>query len=869
MKCRRIKSFMMRASVSLVYVLITVTSGVAMAQSVVAPMVTGNARVDKLLSKMTLREKLSLIHGSAESLATYQGQAGYLAGVPRLGIPSLRLADGPPGVLTRHASQAETATMGVAATFSVHDALENGVVIGRQDRSHGIDVSLQPFINIARDFTFTRAYNTFGEDPFLTSVMGAAEIRGIQSQDVMAMAKHYIGYDSNADSYSNDVIIGQRALHEIYLAPFAAAVRSGVAAIMCSYNKINGPFACDNADTLKVILRDQLGFKGFVASDWGAIHNVDFINNGVDMEMPGPPPSGAPTGIYPRSYFQTMPRALSAGRVTKTTITLAAGRVLYEMDRFGYLDGREKHSVTPQAIKANDAVILKTSEDAAVLLKNEDHILPLRASALQSVALIGPGAGQLDAIGVFVERSTGIVSHEVSPLMALRKETAGIGDVHIIYAVADDMTGTPVPPALLSHNGKPGLERVAANGSTQVDKELNFTLLNHRALPANTSWTWKGTLTVPTTGDYRIYLQVLGARGSLSIDGKEIGRTGAVDGGLHGDIQYATQDSPFPTTDGLDNVRRAVELSAGPHTIIVKASSDTSGRPEQVRLNWITPEQREVDYEHAIAAAKLARTAVVFVWSQGKPTFELPGDQNKLIEQIADVNPNTIVVMNISQPVAMPWLRKVKAVLLMWWPGDEGGWATANLMLGKADPGGKLPFTWAYKLTDYPATDPAYPERLAKGIKGKTIYSAGIFIGYRWFDKQKIKPMFPFGYGLSYTTFRYSDLHLLRQPNGAIEVSLNVKNTGSVAGDVIPEVYIGAPETPPTGIPFAVRTLCGFDRVHLLPQESQFVIMQVPLRSLQYWSTARNRWKTATGQRTIYVGSSSRNLPLQSTIMIQ
>jgi beta-glucosidase len=898
-----------RISLGAFCVVALLATSVVMAQKA-PPRVTGNKRVDKLLSEMTLQQKMNLIRGGAENPSIYQGQAGFLPGVPKLGIPSLRMADGPPGVLTRHAGQAETATMGVAATFSVHDALENGVVIGRDDRSHGIDVSLQPFINMARDFTFHRAYNTFGEDPFLTSAMGAAEVRGIQSQDVMAMAKHYVGYDSN--SYST--YIDQQTLHQIYVAPFAAAVKAGVAAIMCSYNQVNGAFACGNHDTLTTILRGQLHFKGFVTSDWGAVHNVHFINNGLDMEMPGELPHTSPVGAFMHSYFQSTPRskkpapkpnfgplagrfggtipeephgnsglsgfpriagkeimydALRDGSVKESTITRTAGRVLYEMNRFGYLDGKQKHTVTPEAIAANAAVIQKTAQDAAVLLKNDDHILPLRPSALQSLAMIGPGAGQLDSIGRFGERSPGLVSRQVSPLAALRKDTAHDKNVHIAYAVADDMTGTPVPAALLSHNGKPGLERTAANGSTQVDRELNFTLTNHRALPANTSWTWKGTLTVPKTGSYWLYLQVLGARGGFWIDGKPIGRTGATEGGIHGDVQYATQDNAFPTTDGLDNVRRAVTLTAGPHTLMVKATPDTSGHPEQIRLNWMTPQQRKAAYAHAIATAKSAKTAVVFVWSRGRPTFELPGDQNKLIEQVAAVNPNTIVVLNISQPVAMPWLNKVKAVLQMWWPGDEGGWATANLLLGKADPGGKLPFTWAYKLTDYPATDPAFPERSAKGVNGKTTYSEGIFIGYRWFDQQKIKPMFPFGYGLSYTTFQYSDMHALSEPDGGYEVSVTLKNTGPVAGDVVPEVYLGAPKTPPAGIPFVVHALCGFARVHLAPDQSKTVVMHVPLRSFQYWSTAHNRWETATGERTLYIGSSSRDLPLHATVSIQ
>lgn len=238
----------------------------APAKSKSVPVVTGNTRVDKLLSEMTIDEKLSMIHGAVEDPSTYQGQAGYLPGIPRLDIPSLRFADGPPGVLTRVPAMALTTTMGLAATFSKEDAQQNGVVIAREARSRGIDVALQPFINIDRDVTFRRGYNTFGEDPLLTGQIGAAEIRGIQSLGVVAMAKHYIAFDSDhaSDHSAYNVVVEPQALHEIYVAPFADAIHAGVASIMCSYNKVNGQYACGNSDTLIKILRDQLGFQGFI-----------------------------------------------------------------------------------------------------------------------------------------------------------------------------------------------------------------------------------------------------------------------------------------------------------------------------------------------------------------------------------------------------------------------------------------------------------------------------------------------------------------------------------------------------------------------------------------------------------------------------
>src|ERR1035437_8998597 len=568
----------LRAAVAVVLgFVLALSAGLAPAQSV--PVVTGDARVDKLLSQMTLNEKLTLIHGTQEDSSVYQGQAGYLGGIPRLGIPGLRFADGPPGVLTRHPSAGETATMGVAATFSRKTAEDNGLVIGREDRALGIDVSLQPFVNIDRDLEFGRGYNTFGEDPFLTAEMGVAEVRGIQSQHVMAQIKHFVGYDSNGTS----TYIDDQTLHEVYVAPFDAAVKAGVSSIMCSYNRLNGTFACGNESTLTKILRDEIGFKGFITSAWGAVPAVNFINAGLDMEMPGEPtPSiiawGIPTffdlqpvhtpvqhskeddsdmfgGHIPEEPAsksdslndfgvkldrKKMADALKDGTVNEAAITRAAGYVLYEIVHFGYLDGQSKHTITPQAIEANATIIEKTGEEAAVLLKNEGGALPLKAAYLDSVALIGPTAGQVDSIGINGERSVGLPQRQVGPIEALRKIT---GNANIQFAVNDDMTGTPVPASALSHDGKPGLVRTGsgAGQAEQADAQINFTGSN--ALTPNSTVTWKGTLTPPHAGVYWLYLQALGTNAKIFIGGKRLGTTGVEQGGVHGDIPTANQDN--------------------------------------------------------------------------------------------------------------------------------------------------------------------------------------------------------------------------------------------------------------------------------------------------------------------------------------
>jgi beta-glucosidase len=859
--------------------------------------VTGNARVDHLLSQMTLDEKISMIHGAGEDASTYQGQAGYLSGIKRLGIPPMRFADGPPGILTRVPSIAPTSTMGLASTFSREDARLNGSVIGREARSHGVQVALQPFINIDRDFGYSRGYNTFGEDPFLTGEMAAAEIRGIQGEGIMSQAKHYVGYDTDG----TNVFIDDQTLHEVYAAPFAAAANAGVSSIMCSYNRINGAYACGNSETLLKLLKDEIGFKGFVTSDWGAIHAADFIHHGVDMEMPGPldvtfagdsyfvqgfarpAPTGGKdegpaltdSGRLPEEPLPApdswtpdpkptadLKSLLAKGVITEATVTEAAGRVLLQMEKFGYLEGKIKLNVTPSDNTEDVKIVEKTAIDAAILLKN-DRILPLKAADLESLAMIGPGAAQIVAVGKTMEKAVGLPELEVGPLTSLR-QLAGSA-AHVTYAVADDMEGTPIPAQYLSHYGAPGLERRMWNeDAVSTDAEVNFTRKAGNSLPANASIVWTGTLNVPEAGKYRLQLQLLGCWGKLKIDSQVVAKTWF--NFIHGEIVQPGQDSLFSTTDGLDNLRAAMELSAGPHRIEIEVNPDTSNAPVQVKFTWVTPRQQEENYRAAIESARHARTAVVFAWSRTFPVFALPGDQDQLIRDVAAVNPNTIVVLNVSQPVAMPWLEKVKAVLDMGWTGDLGGPATAKVLLGLANAGGRLPFTWPKRLEDMPASDPAHPERSEKGVNGKTTFSEGILVGYRWFDRQKTEPLFPFGFGLSYTSFAYSDLKVARAADGGADVSVRIENTGAVAGDEVAQVYVDKPPVVPPNVQFADRVLGAFERVPLEAGASKVVLLHVPLRPMQYWSTEKHAWVAPDGKRTLWVGGSSRDRKLKASI---
>jgi len=298
----------------------------------------------------------------------------------------------------------------------------------------------------------------------------------------------------------------------------------------------------------------------------------------------------------------------------------------------------------------------------------------------------------------------------------------------------------------------------------------------------------------------------------------------------------------------------------------VNSIGDDSGKPLQVRLNWVTPEHKRADYAAAIAAAKHARTVVVFAWSRNEPVMALPGDQNQLIADVIDANPNTIVVLNTGDPVVMPWLEKAKALLQMWYTGDEGGSAAANLLTGRVSPAGRLPISWPRRLQDSLAHDPSHPERSSGGVDGRTEYSEGLLVGYRWFDRQGIEPLFPFGYGLSYTRFSYQSLSVRGAADGGIDVAFTLKNTGPVRGEEVPQVYLGAPVGSAQQVQFADRSLVAFDRIALDAGQSKHLVLHVPLRRLQYWSEAQHRWQLPAGARPIELGASSRDMRLTSEI---
>jgi beta-glucosidase len=820
--------------------------------------------VKSLMAQMTLDEKLTMVQGSRDP--AYNGGAGYIAGVPRLGIPPLRMADGPANVYVRYETTALPQPITLAATFSRDYAKQYGEILGRESRATRNDVLLGPMVNLSRLPNWGRNVTSFGEDPFVIGQLAAAEIGGIQSTGTLANAKHFLANNQSlnqgggifgADGF--DFIVDQRTLHEIYLPGFEASLQAGVASVMASYNKTNGSWNAENKANLTGLLRDELQWDGFVVSDWHANRSTPSILAGLDMEMPGVGPQ-YPTGREGAKWGPRLKAAVENKQVGADALDRAVGHVLTQMEKFGFLNGSRVPGPTEIDVEGHAAFARKLAGEGAILLKNQGNILPLSAEAAREVLLIGPTAEQL-AIGPGI---SGFESRFVSPREALRRSLGS--SLPLQHVVGDELTGVAIPAERLTPEGGQGaglLRRASDSTPMGVDAGVNFT--GEQALPVGRGYSWRGTLKVNESGTYALQVHSWGGTGVLKVDGQPRAYSAAVRFGHGIPRKYS---SVVPTKDGLDNAQYSVDLVAGKsYAIEVEGQAEPEAKL-QVRLAWVTPAMRKQNIAVAVAAAKLARTAVIFAWARSgefddpDQALQLSNDQDELISAVSRVNPRTIVVFNSGSPHGMPWRDRVKGILYMGYPGQEGGWATADVLLGKTNPGGKLTMTFPKKYSDVAAFDPQHPERYT-GVNKQVVYSEGIFTGYRHFDEHKIAPLHPFGFGLSYTTFAYSNLSVTPRGDG-FDVSFTVRNTGQVSGADVPQVYLERPAKAP--LPMAPKTLVGFERVALAPAEQKSVIVHVTPRQQSYWSEADRGWRKAEGARGVVVGSSSRDIKLSGRL---
>ncbi len=798
-----------------------------------------SAKIDVLIGRMTLDEKIGFLHGHDDP--EHLAGGGYIPGVARLGIPPLRLADGPAGVRTSRTATAFPAPVALTATFAPDLAKAWGAAVASEALARDQQVLLAPMTNNVRAPMAGRNFETFGEDPLLAARLVAASVKGLQDNGVIATVKHFAANNQETDRKTIDVEVDERTLREIEFPPFQAAVEAGVGAVMCAYNKVDGVAACENPFLLDKVLREAWGFTGFVMSDWGATHSAGpSLKAGLDMEMP-------------RGKFlgDALKAAATKGEVRETDIDRSVRRILIQMDRIGLLgDAPARPAEGDAERKAHADLALDIALAGGVLLKN-DGILPLATATLKQVAVVGPTAKR----ALF----GGGGSAEVRPT-ALDNPYEALGALAgapLVFAEGLRLEGEPIPATALSSDAGPGLAGATGpfTGALTVEKSR--------------SDAWEGWITAPETGDYELLLQFTPVGGlalaeadrgmaDVELDGRRIIEGGRLFGGSR----------LIKTSDGLLNQGQVVRLEAGARHRLKLTVKASAVEPLRLRLAWVTPALRRSLLDYAATAAKAAPAAIVFAHVEGTEgednhSLALPYRQDDLIEAVAAANPNTIVVLNTGAPVLMPWIDRVKAVLQMWYPGQRGGEATADLLTGRANPSGRLPVT--FPLTDS-QTAVARPERFP-GVGGRQTYSEGVLVGYRWYDTEGAQPLFPFGYGLSYTRFEYSGLKVTSAADG-LDVAFTLRNAGPKDGTEVAQLYIDGPASRPEGLAFAPRTLAGFERVILRAGESREIHAKIAWRELSYWSPRAKAWRLPSEPRRVRVGGSSRDLPLTENVEV-
>jgi beta-glucosidase len=699
-------------------------------------------RASAVVKEMTIDEKIQMLHGTGmvglspmSPLAIHSnGGAGYVPGIPRLGIPALQMSDAAYGVRVSgengRYSTALPSDIAGAATWDLAGAYEYGALIGRELRAQGYNMGLGGGVNLTREPRNGRTFEYMGEDPILAGKMVASAIKGLQDQHVIGDIKHYALNDQESGRNAVNVNIDKRAARESDLLAFEIGVLdSGVGAVMCSYNRVDGEYACENKYLLTDVLKDAWKFKGFVVTDWGGAHSIEKASAaGLDHEQPG--------WIF---YGEELKKAVESGKVSQSELDDHVQRILRTMFATGVIDDPPQKSVVD--VERGFEVARSLEEQAIVLLKNDHEQLPLAASRVHSIAIIGPHA-----------------------------------DVGMI----------------------------SGGGSAQVDPPVGNAILP----PGKGQTRWLEPVWFPTSPLKSIRAKVPGAT-----------------------VQFDSGADP----------EKAASLAAKADVAIVFA------------YQW---ESEDMDL----------------------PTLSLPENQDSLISKVAAANPHTVVVLETGGPVTMPWAGQVSAILEAWFAGSKGSDAVANVLFGDVNPSAKLPVTFPRSDADLPhptivkppresVPDNTKPEpwkQIAAGLAPfQVTYDEGVKVGYKWYDAQKKPVLFPFGHGLSYTTYSYSNLKV--EPGKTPHVTFTVKNTGKRAGAEVAEVYASLPAAaaePP-------KRLVGWSKVTLKPGESKEVTVDIEPKYLSIFNVEQNGWQLLPGEYGFMVGGSSQNLPLKQSVTLQ
>ena len=801
-------------------------------------------RVESLLSQMTLEEKIDMLGGVDDF---------FIRGIPRLGLPPLKMADGPIGVRNYGPATAMAGGIALAASWNPTLAERVGIELGRDARAKGVHFLLGPGVNIYRAPMNGRNFEYFGEDPFLASRIAVGYIKGVQSQGVSATIKHFMGNNSEFDRHNTNSIIDERTMREIYLPVFEAAVRdANVGAIMDSYNLTNGMHLTQNGHLNTEIARNEWGFGGIMMSDWFATYDgVAAANNGLDLEMP----SGA---FMNRKIL--LP-AIQQGKVSVATIDEKVRRILRTAIQFGWLDRDQTDTSIPRYNQQGRRVALEAARESQVLLKNEGGLLPLNKGKIKSVAIVGPDAYPAVPVGGGSARVEPFVA--TSYLEGLSNYLGTGVQVYYVRGIASLAQMADATSFLTAAtNGTPGLNAEYFDNKNlqgtpvvaRTEKHINFRAGSRADFPTQSlSSRWTGYYVPQQSGSYDVFVASTGE-----------------DGGFY--RLYLDDKLVFDnwTTSRAAVGQATLSLDSLPHKIVL----EQHGRSE-----WLGTRMQFGIIRHGsivnAEAKKLASSADVVVVAAGfdpetesegaDRTFRLPPGQDELIQEMAAANKKTIVVLTSGGNVDMnAWLDHVPALIEAWYPGQEGGTALAGVLFGDVNPSARLPVTFERRWEENPVHDSYYPE----GDSNRVVYKEGVFVGYRGYEKTGTKPLFPFGYGLSYTTFKYSNLAIKPTSNGVspgprYEISFDVRNTGNREGAEVAQVYVGDTHS---AVPRPAKELKGFSKVNLGPGETKRVTIALDSRALSYYDVNAKQWRADSGDFDVLVGRSSEQIELRGKL---
>lgn len=851
MRPARTKPESSRRSVSVVFALLFIAIAAALVPSAVSAPNDVEQRIEAILSKMTLEQKIDMLGGEDDF---------YIRAYPELGLPRLRMADGPIGV--RHGGPSTTMAGGISLAASWDPALaaEVGTQIGRDARAKGVHFMLGPAFNIYRAPMNGRNFEYFGEDPYLAAQIAVGYIEGMQSQGVSATAKHFMGNNSDYDRHNTDSIIDERTMREIYLPAFEASVKQAhVRAVMDSYNLTNGSHMTQNARLNIDVLKKEWGFDGILMSDWTSTYDAaGAANGGLDLEMP--------SGKF-LNREKLLP-AIQQGLVSVATIDDKVRRILRVAIQFGWLDHEQTDLKIPRYNREGDQVALQAAREGAVLLKNDGNLLPLKKDAVKSILVVGPDAYPAVPVGGGSAR--------VAPFEAV-SFLQGINDyvgnaAQVFYSpgirtvqemAAEKSFSTAASGGTVGfkaeHFSNPDLQGTPF--FTRTEERIDFgPPPSKRNLPGEAlSSRWTGYYKPAAAGRYDLFVSSTGEDGGYYR--------------VYVDDKIVLDD--WTTSKEVLGVA-ALTFDPNPHKVVLEHHGQSEWLGGHLHMG-ITSEGSYVlpDAKKLAAKADVVVVAVGFdpeSESEGADrTFHLPPGQDELIQEMAAANKNTIVVLTSGGGADMnSWIDRVPALLEAWYPGQEGGKAAAEILFGDVNPSGRLPATFERRWEDNPVHDSYYPQ----GGSNRVIYKEGVFVGYRGYGHNGTKPLFPFGYGLSYTSFTYGNL-AIKPANAAAksdgiseplyQISFDVTNTGTRGGADVAQVYVAEAHAK---VPRPVKELKGFARINLKPGETKTSTVTLDGRSFSYYDADAKQWHADPGEYEILVGRSSQDIQLHSTLTL-